>query len=207
MGVVLVTLAFVVVSLAVLVVLATFIPLDFVVRVGTVTRFRLRGRWLFGLVRFDLPGRSSRESTSTSRERASPPRRTAAEDRGRRPRRRRARVARRLLAIDGLAPRVARLVRELVRAFGWRRAWVEVHLGLGDPALTGELCGFVSPWLVLAPWRPVEVRFEPDFDHALLDAEAGASGRLVPARLIGALGRFAVSRPGLRTLGVLAWRR
>jgi len=207
MGVVLGTLAVVVSSLLVLVVLATLVPLDFVVRAGSASRLRLRGRWLFGLVRFTLPGRDGREGRASSRADASGTRGQVDAARAERPRRRRAGVARRLLAIEGLVPRALVLVRDVVRALGCRRGWLFVRLGLGDPALTGEFCGFVVPWLVLVRSRPVDLHFEPVFDAAVLDAEAGASGRLVPARVIGAFGRFAISRPGLRAIGVLAWRR
>ena len=170
------------------------VPVDYAVSAGTRAGVRLRVRWLFGLVRvaYDSSARAVRVEE--------PARRRGDPAGG-------ARIAR-LLAIDGLVARFARLLAELVRSLGWRRGRVAVRLGLDDPADTGELCALAEPVLVLLPERPgLRIEFQPDFSGASLDAEAEGSGRFVPVRAVAAFGRFAVSRPGRRALGVMLWNR
>lgn len=178
-----------------------FVPADYELSVATGAGFRLRLRWLFGLVRIgERPGRRRHRDHAKGR--------GVARD-ARRKTRRRIRpglALRRLLAIDGLFPRLGRLGRDLARAIGWRRGRIVVRAGTGDPADTGELCGLVCSLTASQPSkRAMHFAFEPDFDEAMFAAEMIAGGRFVPARVIGALGAFALSRPGRRAIKVLAW--
>jgi hypothetical protein len=183
----------VIASAAVLIALF-FVPVDFAVSAGTGTGFRLRASWLFGLIR--LGG-------------GSPAARKQPRIRKRRPRRgrRKAAAARHLLAIEGLPARTARLARDLLGTLRWRDGSIALRGGLGDPADTGELCGIVA---CLRAWLPpsiVRVEFEPDFFGSDFAVEAKGSGRVAPAHVIGALARFALSRPGRRAVGLLVWAR
>ena len=194
-------LAWVLLGIAAALVMLLFVPADYTLSAGTRAGIRVRVRWLFGWVRIahdSRPGTAARPEPQAVVERA----------RGRRRSLRAARVTRRLLAIEGLVPRLLRVIAELAGSLGWRRGRIAVRAGLGDPADTGELCGLVTPVLVLLPQRPrLRLEFEPDFAAASFEAEAEGSGRFVPARAVAALGRFAVSRPGRRFIGVMLWHR
>jgi DUF2953 family protein len=174
-----------------------FIPLELAVSAGTAAGVRLRLRWLFGAVRLSLTPLRRRDRTAEKRPRRRS--RRAGALRG-------WRTARRLIAIDGLAGRVATLAREASRAFRWRWQSAFVRAGLGDPADTGELCGFVGAVLGAFPAAD-RFRFEPDFDGMRFEAYAEGSGRIIPARAALAVARFAVSRPGRRAIGAMLWSR
>ena len=192
--VVLATLAWLVLGVVVAFVALLFVPVDFALSAGTATGVRLRVRWLWVRLEHAWPagGGATVESVPDRRGRSLQT----------------ARIARRLLAIDGLVARFARLARELLGSLAWRRGRVAVRMGLGDPADTGELCGWVVPVLLAVRSRTaLEIEFQPEFAEASFDASAEGSGRFVPARAVAALGRFAASRPGLRFMGVVLWRR
>lgn len=211
MGTVLLTILLLLLALGALLLALLFVPADFTISTGTRAGFRFRVRWLFGLVRVGPAGqeRAARPRPAPVEARAAkegPP----GEPARRRPRSRRraARTAGRLLTIEGLASRAGKLARDGVRSLGWRRLRVSVRAGTGDPADTGELCGLVGSVLACLPGRPsLRVEFEPDFVEPVFDAEAEGAGRFVPARLVGALARFAMSRPGRRAIKVLVWDR
>jgi hypothetical protein len=177
-------------------VMLLFVPADYAFSAGTRAGLRLRARWLFGLVRVDRTWPVQGVAREKLRERRDGRSRGAA------------RLVRRMLAIEGLEVGFMRLVTELVRSLGWRRGRIVARVGLGDPAATGELCGWVGPALAVVPsWTPLQVEFQPDFADDVVDARAEGSGRFVPARAVAAIGRFALSRAGRRFLGVMLWRR
>jgi len=195
---------------------ALFVPAEFIVSASTGAGLRWRVRWLFGLVRVARPRRCTKPAPARAEAReALRAKREKREERAakkRRHRRRRplrmVRTARQLLSIEGLFTRATRMVRDLLGAVVWRRGHVAVRAGAGDPADTGELCGVVFPLLMWLPRSPgLRVEFEPDFGELMFAAEGEAAGRLVPARIVSALGRFAVSRPGRRALKVMVWDR
>ena len=168
-----------------------FVPVDFTISARAGTGVRFRARWLFGLVRVGggaLPRKPRcRETRPRSSGRGSPP-------------------IRRLLAIEGLVPRAGKFVRELLRSLRLRGGRIAVRAGTGDPATTGELCGVAGPLLLWRPWSPsLHVEFEPEFSEAVFEAEAEGSGRIVPARLLEVVGRFAMSRPGMQAVKVMVW--
>lgn len=211
MGFVLLAIALALAALAASLVGLAFVPADYVFSAGTARGVRVRVRWLFGLVRVGDAGRRrgpARPPEPGDGAAARAARRSPSRARRRRaPRRfRPARLAAGLLAIEGLLPRVGGLVRDVVRSLGLRRGRIEVRAGLGDPADTGEMCGVVAPLLAWLPRRgSLRVDFRPDFEAPAFEASAEGGGRFVPARLVGALGRFALSGPGLRALKVLVW--
>lgn len=194
MAVVLATLAWFVLGIVVALVALLFVPVDFTLSAGTGSGVRFRVRWAW--VRFEHAWSAGDGAMAES-----------VPD-GRGLSLRAVRMARRLLAIDGLVARFARLARELLESLAWRRGRVALRMGLGDPADTGELCGWVIPLLLAIRSRTgLEIEFQPEFAETSFDASADGSGRFVPARAVAALGRFAVSRPGRRFLGVVLWRR
>jgi hypothetical protein len=183
-------------AIAALIVLLLWVPVDFRVAAGTEAGVHFHGRWLYGAVRFGTGGRR--------RARPAAPKEEEKHERG--GALRALRTLRRLLAIDGLATGVGRLARDLSRALRWRSARFRLRAGLGDPADTGELCGVVGAIGTFLPARSA-FEFLPEFGAAVFDADAEVSGRIWPARVVGALGRFVFSRPGWRVIRVLAWKR
>lgn len=195
MAIVLATIAWLAVGIVAALLALLLVPADYAISAGTSAGVHLRVRWLFGMVRFAYDSSARTHSVEEP-----PHRRGESSDGGR--------IARRLLAVEGLIARSARLLAELVRSLGWRRGRVALRVGLDDPADTGELCALVWPALVLLPGRSgLRVEFQPDFAGASFDAQAEGSGRFVPVLAVAALGRFAVSRPGRRALGVMLWNR
>ena len=178
-----------------------FIPIEFAVSARLRRGVRVRGRWLFGLVRFQSGGSSAASPASTaaarSKKRVSKPFSS----------RRALRVGRRILAIDDLVPRTLRLFRDLARSVRWRRGFVSLRVGLGDPADTGELCGWVWGAMACLPASWIRFDFEPEFDEACFEADAGAVCRITPARVVGSFLRFLVSRPARQAMGVMVWAR
>jgi hypothetical protein len=172
-----------------------FVPVDFALSAGTESGVRFRAHWLFGLVR--LGGRSP-----AARRRLRPGRR-----RTRRARRERPGTGRRLIAIDGLPIRTARLVSDLLGALRWLGGSIALRGGLGDPADTGELCGAVACLRTWLPPSVMRVEFEPDFSGTEFEAEVRGACRVTPAQVVGPLLSFALSRPGRRAIGVLVWAR
>lgn len=215
MGTVLAAVALSLLALLGLIAAVLFVPVDYVVSAGTGRGFRMRVRWLFGLVRVTAPRRRerpAREPQPKARARRRAARRAGRGGKARGGRHGRSwrtgRAARRILAVEGLGGRVVRLLRDLLRALGLRRARVGLRVGTGDPAETGWVCAVAGPLLVLLPrTRAVRVDFQPEFDEAALDLVADGAGSLVPARIVGALGRFALSRQGLRVIQAVVWDR
>lgn len=176
-----------------------FVPVEFVVSAGMTRGVHLRLRWLFGAVRLSVtPRRGGARGGRKAAERSRRRRGAAAL--------RFLRKARRLIVIEGLAGRIVAFARDVSRAFRWRWHSVFVRAGLGDPADTGELCGLVGAVLSSFPATD-RFRFEPDFDAMRFEAHAEGSGRIIPAGVIRAIARFAVSRPGRRAIGAMLWSR
>lgn len=171
-----------------------FVPVDLALSAGTRTGVRFRVQWLFGFVRI---GDGSRPGGTRARPRRRPARR--------RRRRRATRTAPRLFAIEGLGARIAGLARDLSRALRWRGGFIALRAGLDDPADTGLLCGIVGCIRACLPASVVQIEFEPDFSGVGFDAQAEGSVQVSPARIVGALARFALSRPGRRAIGVMVW--
>jgi hypothetical protein len=178
-----------------------FVPIDLSVAATSRREVRVGGRWLFGIVRFQ-----GGESAARRRVRREPRR---GKKRGRKPTspRRALGVGRRMMAIEGLLPGVLRLIRDLVQSVRWRRGSLSLRIGLGDPADTGELCGVVWGAMACLPDPRIQIVFEPDFYEACFEAEAEVVCRITPARMVGRLLRFAVSRPARRAIGVMVWAR
>ena len=177
-------------SLAVLVALLLFVPFDarLVLERNEAARARVEVAWLFGVVRFRVPG------SGPSRPRKD------AKAKGRRKRGRSRsgrRYAMRLLR-PGVAARARELVAGLLRSLRPRDLHVRARIGLDDPADTGCLWGAVGPLAALFSGQ--DVRVEPAFDGACLRYRACARVRVVPGWILWLLARFLVSPPVLRAV-------
>lgn len=147
------------------------IPLDLRVWLGGEQRPRLQLVWLFGWVRRDLSAPS-----------------------GPRPPRRRPPV-RTWIRVwnEGAGERVIRLARRLRRRVHMGELYLRARYGLGDPAdtglLVGWLCAIHESLGALLP--EADVRLEPDFGRTVLEGELRGGVRLVPLGLLPPLVGFA----------------
>lgn len=151
-------------------------------------------RWLFGVVRVarQAPRSSSSPASKHPRKKGRP----RARRRKRRWRRTTWRRVRAALRSPGFVRRVARLAVDTVTVVSVRslRGWARV--GLGDPADTGMLAGLFVPLSAALPGT--QLRFEPDFDGAVLRVRGRGAVRIMPLRLVRAVVAFLLSPPTWR---------
>jgi len=159
---------------------------------------RVTIRWLFGLVRFRVPVPGVAKP-----KRPDPGAEPETEEAREKPKKRGGRT--RALSVLGQAAfrrRLCRLVRDLVRAAHPSQLGLHVRLGLGDPADTGRLWGFVGPLVAAAgSARDVELRIEPEFEGLVCEFEAHGRLLLVPVQFLFLAVVFALSPTSIR-----AWR-
>jgi hypothetical protein len=167
-----------------------------------------RGRiivyWMFGLVRVPLrPGRKSAERRSKRRERTR--KLIVAGARGAARRRRQIYL---VLRSRGVAGRLVRLLRDLLRSLRPRRFRVRFIIGLDDPADTGRLMGVIAPLRVLINRRDstapnISIRVTPDYAGSRFTGYSCASVRFVPLRMMWLVLAFLFSAPVLRAMRML----
>ena len=105
----------------------------------------------------------------------------------------------------GFGRRCARLLRSLRRWVRIREMRVRARFGLGDPADTGMLLGWVNPLAAAAAGAlpGLDLRLEPDFQEAVLAGEAAGEVRIVPLGALPLLVAFALSPSTLRAARAL----
>jgi hypothetical protein len=99
----------------------------------------------------------------------------------------------------GAGRAVARLVADLLAQVHFDHLRLEADYGTGDPAETGQICGWLAPLAYGLGDRPgVSVALRPDFARAVLAGELDAAVKITPAALVPPALRFAVAlwRPG-----------
>lgn len=222
-------LALVLAGLLAVVLFVLCVPVAVLVRLGWTDALRgeVRVQWLFGLVDIGaFPRERSRRSDSRSvpdagpdREQGSRPgldegagggRTEATPSRaGRRAPgeslRRRWRIVRSVVAVDGVAGSLARLGARIVRYVHVDHLQVRAAFGLDDPADTGRLYGVAAPICVGAAVAGWDVACQPLFSGPGLEGMFRMRIRTVPLLLAGAGMRFLLSPPVLRA-GWVAWR-
>lgn len=85
------------------------------------------------------------------------------------------------------ASEVYRLASSLLRLIEFERICIDADIGLGDPAETGQLFGFLTP-LIYGVGADVSVR--PVFDRACLDGMCEATFKVTPVALLQPFARF-----------------
>jgi hypothetical protein len=177
------------------------VPVVFVIdaeRAATV-KTTWRVRWLYGLVKIESTRRRP-PPHSPEHTRADEP--TPA---SRRKRMRGSRMAIAVLRTRGLPVRLGRLALAFGRRVRFEDVALRVSFGFDDPADTGMVYGFLSPWLVMATMRGWNVGCWPMF------LETGVTGRLQgtlrvrPLAVLGTVTAFLLSPPVLRAIRS-AWR-
>lgn len=85
-----------------------------------------------------------------------------------------------------------RLLSEMVGSIRWEALHLDAEFGLGDPADTGQVHGYLMPLQYGAPWPPgVSIALRPNFERVCLDGEVRATLRLRAAALLLPAARFA----------------
>ena len=82
---------------------------------------------------------------------------------------------------------------------------MHIAFGFDDPADTGVVYGFLSPWLVMARVRGLNVDCRPMFLESGLRGAFRGMVHVRPLPVAGALVSFLVSRPVIRAVRA-AWR-
>ena len=151
--------------------------------------------WFFGLVRFriNMPADLKTECQRRRISKAKKPKRTKG----------RARTAFRILLKEPLfRRRLFRFVKDLLGAVHARDLYLRLRIGLGDPADTGILWGFLGPVAGLAEnLRSAEVLIEPEFVDSVFEVESHGRFRFIPLQFIALAAAFTVSPSTLQ-----AWR-
>ena len=130
--------------------------------------------WLFGLIRFriDIPGTAKIVSRHPKR----PP--------GKNINRKRGGTIRDIFALlqqSAFRRRSLRFINGLLHATRAQDLYLHLRIGLGDPADTGRLWGFLGPVAgMAADLSRAEVCFEPVFIAPALEVEGHGEFRLIP---------------------------
>ena len=175
------------------------VPLVLVIEAERSGSLKVRWRlfWLFGLV------------TPRSRSRSAPPASDRADARPadtpkkRRLNRRRMVVA--VLRTRGFLQRAVRLALALFRRIKVERLQLDTLFGFENPADTGFVYGCLSPVLVIADVRGLNIRCRPMFLEAGVRGEFRATIRLRPLLIVGPVVAFLASPPVFRAAR-MAWR-
>ena len=145
-------------------------------------------RWLFGLVRFRL---SIPNAAKTGPQ---PPKKPGEKSGKRKAGIKKVRAVLALLKHVPFRQRAMRFIKGLLSAIHARDLYLRLRIGLGDPADTGRLWGFLGPVAgIAANLRSAEVSIEPEFTDPVLEVESHGEFRFIPLQFIGLAAAFAVS--------------
>jgi hypothetical protein len=162
-------------------------------RVDTV-KARWRVRWLFGLV--DVGSSRGRQPLSASER----PRAATSAHRPARERKSGARVGLAVLRTRGLLRRVGRLALTLGQQMKLETFHLCVEFGFDDPADTGIVYGFLSPLLMMATTRGLNVDCRPMFLESGLRGTCSGTLHVRPLSLAAPLVAFLLSPPVVRAM-------
>jgi hypothetical protein len=174
-------------------------PLVLFIEAERTDKLKVRWRllWLFGQVK----ARSRNRSAPSAPDRADA--RPADTPKTRRARGRRMAVA--VLRTRGLFERVVRLAVALLRRVKFERLQLDTVFGFENPADTGFVYGCLSPVLVMADVRGLNIRCRPMFLESGVRGTFRATIRVRPLLVVGPMVAFLVSPPVFRGARV-AWR-
>ena len=177
------------------------VPVVLIVDAGRDDRLeaRWRVRWLFSLVDVRWSrGRPSPAAPGPS-DAARPARKTAAG------RWRRARMGIAALRTRGLPGRLGRLAWALLRRAKLEEFQVRTAFGFDNPAETGVVYGLLSPLLMVASARGLDLECRPMFEESGLRGSFIAKVHVRPLSVAGSLVAFLASPSVIRAAGA-AWR-
>jgi hypothetical protein len=186
-------------ALITLIVSMLAVPLVLFLEAERTDKLKVRWRlfWLFGLVK----PRSRNRSAPSVPDRADA--RPADTPKKRRARGRRMAVA--VLRTRGLFERVVRLALALLRRVTLERLQLDTMFGFENPADTGFVYGCLSPVLVMADLRGLNIRCRPMFLESGVRGALRATIRVRPLLLVGPMVAFLASPSVFRAVRA-AWR-
>ena len=175
------------------------VPLVLFIEAERTDKLRVRWRlsWLFGLV--ERRSRSGSAPSAPGRAHARPA------DAPKKRKRRWRRIAVVVLRTRGLLARVVRLALALLRRVTLERLQLDTVFGFENPADTGFVYGCLSPVLVMAEVRGLDIRCRPMFLEPGVRGAFRATIRVRPLLVVGPIVAFLVSPPAFRAARV-AWR-
>jgi hypothetical protein len=192
-------------SLAALLILVLCVPLDMAAHLDVYGRpkFRMRLRWLFGLV--------SREIRKGEKKPEEKERVIKVE---RRPKKRRgtATAVFRILRTKGLLRQIKALLRGILSRLKIRELGADFRVGLDNPADTGLIFALLGPAIFfLSSSFPHRIRVQPSFDgEAVFEGYLYGAVRLQPIQLVMPFMGFAFSLATIRAAKALVltkWKR
>ena len=159
----------------------------------------LRLNWVFGLVKLRLPTSVSETPADTAEVDARPTRRaTKRLRRGPKPNPFAA------LRQRPFRQRVLRLVRDLWHAIDRQNLRLDLRIGTGDPAETGQLWAVLGPVSgMLQNLEDARIRVTPEFVDAALDVDGSGQLRVIPLQILAIAAGLMLSPPiwrGLRAM-------
>jgi len=119
------------------------------------------------------------------------------------------RIALEVLRTEGFLRNLAHLLRGLAGVIQVKSLWIDIKLGLSDPADTAEVVGLL--WAILIPLEaltPLRARIVPDFSEEKLAASFEGKLRIWPIKIIPPIALFLLTPPTWRAgLKVIAVKR
>ena len=153
--------------------------------------------WLFGLVRFNIgiPG----SIKAIPKHPKKPSKKTKKRRQGDN-----VRVAIALLKQSTFRRRAFQFIKDILCAVHARDFSLRLRIGLGDPADTGHLWGFLGPVAGVAKnLSSAEILIEPEFIASALEVESQGKFRIIPFQLIALVTAFLFSPTTLQALRLL----
>ncbi len=194
----------VIASLAILITLLLYVPLDFSFHTSVYgkPKFSIRLVWLFGLVSKEL--RQTKKGCEANR--------VTEHKQERDDWTRGIRVTSEVIRIKGFSRQLARFIKRIVRRIKTKELFADFKVGLENPADIGLLFAFLAPLnLLLSYLSPYHIRIEPSFTtENIIEGHLESELRLRPIQLAAPLIVFALSLPTLRAMKKLVlykWKR
>jgi hypothetical protein len=156
------------------------VPVTLTYRVSWQQGFRgaAQLRWLFGLVRIRLPASQLESPTPQGEERAHTAGRL-----GRASRKKHEVFS--VVRQKSFRRRITRFIRDVWQAMHKRDVSLNVRIGLGDPADTGQLWAVVGPVAgLLSNTREATIGIVPDFVEETFELDSRGNIRLVPLQML-----------------------
>ncbi len=190
-------------GLAGLLVLALSVPVDLTFSLEKDKGFQSRARigWLFGLVGKNLGAKEKRQKREKLEEPEKSEEREKLEEPKKQGKKRGSRMFLAILRTRGFPGNSLKLARRLLRAVRVRELKLDLQIGLGDPAETGFLFGFVGPVLAsVSSISSADINVEPVFHEQTMRGYCKGSIRVFPIRLVLAIVLFAFSLTTVRVV-------
>lgn len=176
------------------------VPLDIVcnIEVHEKPEFRIRLKWLFGLLKKDIRKKKKPAKKKTKQKLGEG--------------RKWLWAAFRIIRIKGMLKQLRRLAEGILHSFKIKILRVNFKVGLDDPADTAFVVGIInSPLLFWKPTFPHEIIILANYEgDAILEGYTHLTVRVLPIQIVVALLRFFFSWSSLKAMRVLAvtkWKK